>query len=182
MAFKLGFLTVGILREPVGHPQVQGFIDRLPGLYRLAENSDGYRDRSIRDVGKWLHSWGPVELPKCFPPPADETRIAMTLSLWNDLESVAAFAYHGAHAEALGKRWEWFEKHKLPTYVAWWVPEDHQIDWHEGSTKLEHLHVHGSTAVAFDFERPFLPDGTAYSLDRMSVRAKVVINAQVQAS
>ena len=38
----------------------------------------------------------------------------MTLSLWKDLESVAAFIYHGAHGEALMKRRERFEKHKLP--------------------------------------------------------------------
>ena len=56
----------------------------------------------------------------------------MTLSLWQDLESVAAFAYHGPHGEALAKRREWFEKYNLPVYVAWWVRADHRIDWKEG--------------------------------------------------
>jgi hypothetical protein len=73
-------------------------------------------------------TWGNVELPACFPTPPEETQIAMSLSLWKDLESVAAFTYHGAHGEALTKRREWFEKYKLPIYVAWWVPADHQID------------------------------------------------------
>src|SRR5258708_3978789 len=127
------------------------------GCYGAAEASDGLPDGSIRDVGTWLHSWGPVELPDCLPAPPEDTQIAMTLSLWKDLESVAAFAYHGAHGEALAKRREWFEKYKLPVYVAWWVLADHQIDWKEGNAKLEHLHLHRPSTVGFDFSRPFDP-------------------------
>jgi hypothetical protein len=111
---KLAFMTVGILRESVGHAQVQGFVDRVPSVYLAADNSDGFHARSIRDVGTWLHSWGEVELPACFPTPPSKEHIAMTLSLWQDLESVAAFAYHGPHGEALTKRREWFEKSKIP--------------------------------------------------------------------
>ena len=39
MPFKLAFMTVGILREAVGHAQVQGFVDpgrRLDGLSRIS--------------------------------------------------------------------------------------------------------------------------------------------------
>jgi hypothetical protein len=182
MPARLAFMTVGILREPVGHSQVQGFVDRIASVYGAAEASDGFHARSIRDVGTWLHSWGNVELPACFPSPPEETQIAMSLSLWKDLESVAAFAYHGAHGEALTKRREWFEKYKLPIYVAWWVPADHQIDWKEGNAKLQHLHLNGPTAVGFDFARPFDSEGNASTLDREAVKAKVAMNAQVQTS
>jgi len=182
MPFKLAFMTVGILREAVGHAQVQGFVDRIGDVYGAAEASDGFHDRSIRDVGTWLHSWGPVELPDCFPMPPEETQIAMTLSLWKDLESVAAFTYHGAHGEALMKRREWFEKYNLPVYVAWWVPADHPIEWKEGNARLEHLHRNGPTAVAFNFVRPFDSEGNACLLDREVVKAKAAVNAQVRGS
>ena len=114
MPFKLAFMTVGVMREPVGHPQVQGFMDRVANVYQAAYNSDGFHARSIRDLGTWLHSWGEVELPACFLDPPSNDQIAMTLSLWQDLESVAAFAYHGPHGEALTKRREWFEQSKFP--------------------------------------------------------------------
>jgi hypothetical protein len=182
MPFKLAFMTVGILREPVGHAQVQGFVDRIGDVYGAAEASDGFHDRSIRDVGTWLHSWGPVELPACFPAAPEETQIAMTLSLWKDLESVAAFTYHGPHGEALTKRREWFEKYNLPVYVAWWVADDHRIDWKEGNARLEHLHANGPTAVAFNFGRPFDAEGNACLLDREAVKTKAAMNARVQAS
>jgi hypothetical protein len=95
------------------------------------------------------------------------------------LESVAAFAYHGPHGEALAKRREWFEKYSLPVYVAWWVPADHRIDWKEGNARLEHLHVNGSTAVSFDFAHPFDPNGNACRLDREAVKGKAATNAQI---
>ena len=75
---KLAFMTVGILRESFGHAQVQGFVDRIPKVYRAADTSDGFHARSIRDVGTWLHSWGEVELPVCFPTPPSKDHIAMT--------------------------------------------------------------------------------------------------------
>lgn len=177
MPSKLAFMTVGVLREAVGHAQVQGFVDRIGGVYGAAEASDGFHDRSIRDVGTWLHSWGPVELPNCFPAAPDE-QIAMSLSLWKDLESVAAFTYHGAHGEALTKRREWFEKYDLPVYVAWWVAADHPIDWKEGNARLDHLHANGATAFAFNFARPFNPEGKACLLDREAVKAKAAVNAR----
>jgi hypothetical protein len=182
MPSKLAFMTVGILREPVGQAQVQGFIDRIPNVYQAVDTSDGFHARSIRDVGTWLHSWGEVELPACFPTPPSKEQIAMTLSLWQDLESVAAFTYHGPHAEALTKRREWFEKYNLPVYVAWWVPADHPIDWKEGNARLEHLHVNGPTAVSFDFARPFDSDGNASRLDREVVKAKAAMNATAHLS
>lgn len=56
-----------------------------------------------------------------------------TLSLWADLESVFAFAYNGVHAglnaEALKHRKEWFLTPEWPTYVAWWVEDNHEPDW-----------------------------------------------------
>ena len=87
-----------------------------------------------------------------------------------------------AHGEALTKRREWFEKYNLPVYVAWWVQDDHLIEWKEGNAKPEHLHRHGPTAVAFNFARSFDSDGNACSPDREVVKAKAAMNAQVQAS
>ena len=177
MPFKLAFMTVGILREPVGHEQVQGFVDRVPGVYQSADNSDGFHGMSIRDVGTWLHSWGQITLPACYPAPPQENQIATTLSLWKDLESVAAFTYHGPHGEALTKRRDWFDKLDLPVYVAWWVPDVDKVSWPDGCAKLDHLHHHGPTPVAFDFAHPFDPAGNACRLDREAVKAKTALNA-----
>jgi hypothetical protein len=109
VSHQLAFLTVGILHEPIGHARVQGFLDRVANVYGAANGTEGFRARSIRDLATWKHSWGEVVPPDCYPQLADQNRYAMTLSLWDDLESVAAFAYHGPHAEALTHRNDWFE-------------------------------------------------------------------------
>jgi hypothetical protein len=178
MPHKLAFMTVGILREPVGHEQVQGFIDRVPAVYQSADASDGFHTRSIRELGTYLHSWGEVKLPACYPQPTPNEKIASTLSLWADLESVAAFSYHGAHGEALTKRREWFDKTDLPVYVAWWVDADHAINWAEGCERIDRLHRDGPTAYAFNFAKPFDAEGEPCVLDRGAVKAKAAQNAE----
>jgi len=45
MPFKLAFMTAGILREPVGHEQVQDFVDRVSVVYQWADLSDGFHAR-----------------------------------------------------------------------------------------------------------------------------------------
>ena len=177
MLHKPAFLTVAVLHEPVGKPRVQGFVDRVPAVYDAADASVGFQARSIRDVATWKHSWGEVVVPKCYPKLESTDQYAMTLSLWDDLESVAAFAYKGAHAEALANRKDWFQSLGLPTYVAWWVPADHQVDWQEGAERLDHLHAHGPTAFAFNFVKPFDVAGNACPLDHVAMQTKGKANA-----
>ncbi len=166
MIHRLAFMTLGILKQPVGHPDVQGFIDRLTDVYAAAETSPGFVARSIRDVKTWEHSWGPVVRPTCTPPDLPRERYAMTLSLWESLEAVVAYSYRGLHNEALAKRADWFVRGSWPAYVAWWVPEHHVPRWSEGTARIDHLHAHGSTAHAFTFKEPFNADNVRVTLDR----------------
>jgi hypothetical protein len=174
---KLAFLTVGVLHEQHDSPRVQGFVDRIPSVYGAADHSDGFHGRSIRDINTWKHSWGEQTPPQCYARSVDDPRVAMTLSLWADLESVAAFAYHGPHAEALTKRRDWFPTNDLPVYVAWWVPAEASISWPEGSERLDHLHANGSTPFAFNFSHPFDALGNAVRLDAAAVKLKAALNA-----
>src|SRR5215467_9547580 len=109
MSDKLAFFTYGVMHEPLGHARVQGFLDRVPGVYAAADASAGFHSRSIRDLVTWKHSWGELVAPQCYPKVDSFDHVAMTLSLWNDLESVAAFAYKGPHGEALAYRKDWFQ-------------------------------------------------------------------------
>src|SRR5262249_7755666 len=96
-----------------------------------------------------------VVLPQCTPDGIGADQLAMTLSLWRDLDSVAAFAYNGAHAEALSKRADWFTKGAWPGYVAWWVEESHRPSWKEAADRIDRLHEQGSTPEAFSFRKAF---------------------------
>ncbi len=155
MSDRIAFFTLAVLKAPVGEPIVQGFVDRIGEVYAAAEGSAGFFDRSVRNLETWEHSWGPVLAPRCIPSGLPLTQLAMTLSLWQDLESVAAFTYSGLHREALSRRQDWFEAGPWPSYVAWWVPGDHRPDWKEAVERIDHLHDHGSTPGAFSFRQPF---------------------------
>ncbi len=152
---RIAFFTLGVLKAPCGNPLVQGFVDRLAEVYAAAEGSAGFFDRSVRDLQTWEHSWGPVIAPTCIPSGTALARLAMTLSLWSDLESVAAFAYHGVHREALSRRADWVETGPWPSYVAWWVDGQHRPNWSEAVNRIDHLHAHGPTPMAFSFRQPF---------------------------
>jgi len=159
MGARIAFFTFGLMNERYGHAAVQGFVDRIAGVYDAMDGSAGFFARSQRNVETWEHSWGPMMLPKCAPEGIDLDQIAMTLSVWRDLKSVAGFAYRGAHGEALSKRTDWFTPGSWPTYVAWWIDADHQPNWVEAVERIDRLHQQGPTPAAFNFRQAFNADG-----------------------
>ena len=178
MAKRVAFMTIGALIAPMGEPEVHGFLRRVGGVFDAADRGVGLIARSERDMETLDHSWGNVEIPQCYLSASDNPlQVPSTLSLWEDLESVAAFSYHGAHGEAVSKRTEWFQKLGLPGYVAWWVDEDvNRLVRSEAAERLDHLYIHGPTPFAFNFRQPFDADGIPIQLDPALVRAKVAEN------
>lgn len=134
---KVAFYTFGILREPREHPMTKEFTDRSPLVYASAEHSDGFVDRAPQRIReKQDPRWGDRLAEPRFVVHEKDAIAPATISLWEDLESVYAFAYYGRHAEALSKREEWFRKPEWPTYVAWWVDDDHIPAREEAVAKL----------------------------------------------
>ena len=164
----LAFMTMGLLHEPWGSPRVEGFQQRIPATFARAATSDGNL-AIIEDDGNLAAAWAAVGM---FDASEDQPRRAETLSVWADLESVFAFAYHGVHAEAIGHRKDWFEHGPWPAYVAWWVPDGHRPTWAEACGRYARLHREGPSPAAFDFKQSFGPDGQPVKIDRAVVRAK----------
>jgi hypothetical protein len=162
---RLAFYTFAVLRERPGHPLVEGFFERVASNNAAAAASEGFLGQSELDPVTGRESWGDLVMPRFF---REEVHAAAprALSLWRDLESVFAFAYSGAHAEALTRRKEWFVRPEWPSYVAWWVEDHHLPDWHEAAARLEHLHDNGPSAYAFNFKEPYGPDGRPTVIDR----------------
>lgn len=164
-------MTYGQLLEEFGHPTVQGFVDRVPGVFKSADSTPGFVGRSERNLENSSQCWGDVVTPKCWGG-VTTLKSAATLSLWDDLEAVTAFAYHGAHGEAMKLRNDWFEHPGLPEHVAWWIDEGEPVDWQMAADRMDHLHTHGSTAHAFSLRVPFNPAGEPSRVDAARVRQK----------
>lgn len=160
----VAILTFGVLQEEYEHPQIREFIERadpvfaaaahMPGFVQLVEGKD-LKDDPLSSL---------VVAEQC-------ERVAQTLSVWTQLESVFAFAYYRLHAEALAKRKAWFLKPAWPTYVLWWVADTHIPDWREAYQQHVYLHTHGSTAQAFDFKTPFDVTGQPTQIDKDKVKS-----------
>ena len=101
--------------------------------FESAEQASGFVGRadSARHEGQDAQWGDPLATPRFnarqrdarrdnSPEVSPDDHEAATLSLWDDLESVYAFAYYGRHAEALKKREDWFVKPEWPSVVAWW--------------------------------------------------------------
>ena len=176
---KLAFLTFGILKENGDHPQMQGFAERGPGNFETAESCAGYIDSDRQDYITGKNTWGEDSFP-AFVPKAAYPRVRRTFSLWEDLESVYAFAYSGLHAESLMKRKDWFDENDFPTYLAWWVEDDHIPNWKEANERHEHFHRVGSSPVAFDFKAPYTEEGLPFKIDRQRIESKILINARTK--
>src|SRR3954452_9616496 len=86
---RIAFYTFGVLREPYDHPEIKSFMDLSGTIHQRFHEWDGFL---------WLHD-GWEAIPRFADPDINTT--AQTLSLWQDLACVHAFAYHGLHAEAL---------------------------------------------------------------------------------
>ena len=167
---KVVFMTTGLLHEPMGHPRVEGFVQRAPGVFGAAEASEGFlgfpADQNEDDFTTLVYR--AVE---------SADRASNTLSVWRDLESVFAFSYSGAHAEALSKRQEWFGPSEFPGYAAWWIPDDQEPTWAEAQDRFGRLCHAGPGLHAFDFKHALGPDGEPYQIDRDVAKALMLRNA-----
>jgi hypothetical protein len=169
---RLAFLTFGILRQPYGSPVVQGFVDATPDVFREIESSPGYLTQAVKPLvnkpsfGQVFGEFGAYAVPRFYKGStrAGEITVATTLSLWTSINAVRRFAYRGLHKKALDQRADWFLKPAWPTYVMWWVADDHTPSWHEASERLECLHDHGPTRDAFNFGTGFDAEGIRISV------------------
>ena len=94
------------------------------------------------------------------PSPAFDPLVIATLSLWESLEALRAFVYQGDHGAAFRRRAEWFEARPgQPNAVLWWVKAGERPTIFQAMTRLKYLELHGPTAKAFTFSKPFPAPG-----------------------
>ena len=148
MTYHLAQLNVARFREPADHPVNADFVNNLDRVNAIAETQPGFVWRLVGDGNDALDV-------KAF----DDPYIAVNMSVWEDLESLAAFAYRNEdHRAIMRRRREWFEQMEF-YLVLWWVAEGHHPTMEEAKSRLELLRRKGPTADAFTFKQPFPAPG-----------------------
>ncbi|NVK33908.1 MAG: DUF3291 domain-containing protein [Rhodobacteraceae bacterium] len=170
MFYRLAVYTYGPFLERANSPKIAGFFELEPSVLSSLEASPGFIARSGYPGDPNMACWGEQVFPRFWVDNGDGWAPS-SLSLWQDIEHIAAATYHGMHGTAFRRGREWVVPAiDWPGYVLWWVNEAHQPDWQEAVGKLEHLHDHGATAQAFTFKQPFAADGSPRKIDTAKLK------------
>jgi hypothetical protein len=148
MPHHLAQINIAKFRLPMNDPVNAEFIGALDRVNAIAEAQPGFVWRLKGEGNDALDI-------KAF----DDPDIALNMSVWTDLEALAAFVYRNEeHLAIMRRRREWFDR--IEVYMAlWWVPAGHVPTPAEGMARLEHLAVNGPTSTAFSFRQPFPAPG-----------------------
>ncbi len=120
------------------------FVRALADVNWLADQSPGFVWRHRPDDG-------PVTMATL--PGVGE--VVLTLSVWDDFESLRQYVYRTAHGLFMQRRTRWFEPVGGFTTALWWVPGGYQPSVQEGLDQLARLRSEGPTPRAFSLRRQF---------------------------
>ena len=144
----LAQINIARFRLPADHPINAEFINNLDRVNAIAETQPGFVWRLIGEGNDALDL-------KAF----DDQNVAINMSVWTDLESLAAFAYRNEdHRAIMRRRREWFEKIEFHL-VLWWIDAGHLPTIDEAKARFEMLRLTGPTEGAFTFKEPFPAPG-----------------------
>lgn len=142
--YQLAQANIARTRAALDDPLMQGFVEQLEPINRLADNSPGFIWRLQTEEGDATS----IQL-------FEDPRIIVNLSVWASFEALKSFVYSGAHLAVLRSKKSWMEQLDSPALVLWWVPVGHRPSPQEAQQALARLEQHGPSAAAFTFAKPY---------------------------
>jgi hypothetical protein len=157
MDFVLAQVNVGRLRAPVDTPLLAGFMAALDPVNAMADAAPGFVWRLQTEDGN-------ATAVRAFEwDQAGSAGVIMNMSVWESVETLAAFVYSQEHRRVLRRRREWFERMEVAHAALWWVPRGHIPTTGEAEDRIRHLRSRGPTPRAFTLRTHFPPPGSADS-------------------
>jgi hypothetical protein len=143
-AFHLAQMNNARLSAPLDDPVMSDFLDGVALMNDLADRSPGFVWRLAGESGD-----GTIALPA-------DPRTIFTLSVWESVEHLRAFAYQSAHLDYLRRRREWFLPHgHQAALVLWWIPAGQIPTLRQAISRLGRLQAGRPTPEAFTFREMF---------------------------
>ncbi|MEZ0609848.1 DUF3291 domain-containing protein [Fibrella sp. WM1] len=142
----LAQINIARLLEPLDSPLIADFVANLDPINTLAEQSPGFVWRLKDDTNNATD----------FRPFGDDLLI-VNMSVWEDIDTLRAFAFQTAHSDIMKRRREWFSRFPTAYLALWWIPEGHVPTIDEAKERLQSLDAHGDTPFAFTFRKLFPP-------------------------
>jgi heme-degrading monooxygenase HmoA len=155
--YLLAQVNIARMREPLDSPLLAGFVEALDPVNALADAAPGFVWRMQTEDGN-------ATAVRAFEwDEAGSAGVLVNMSVWESVETLAAFVYSDAHREVMRQRRTWFERMATAHTALWWVPRGHTPTTGEAEERVIHLRVYGPTAHAFTLREHFPPPDAAAS-------------------
>jgi hypothetical protein len=157
MPYELAQVNIGRLVAPVDDPQLSGFMTALDPINAVADAAPGFVWRLQTEDGNataiQAFSWDI----------AGSAGVILNMSVWTDVEHLAAFVYGELHRQILRRRREWFEPMKESFIACWWVPAGERPTTDDAEDRIRYLREHGPTPRAFTLREHYPPPDAAHA-------------------
>lgn len=157
-AWHIAQLNVGYPIAPLDTEELRGFVEMLEPVNALADKAPGFVWRLQTEDGDATAIRGFAD-----------SRLLMNMSVWESIESLAAFVFEGEHAAVMRQRRQWFERMDKAYACLWWVPAGTVPAVADAEPRLTALQERGPTPFAFTFRRVFGPPDAPDGADTASV-------------
>lgn len=159
--WQLSQVNIGRFRAPVGDPLLTDFVAGLDHINSLADGAPGFVWRLQTEDGN----------ATSIRPVADDELLAINMSVWESVESLAEFVYRSEHTSFMRRRREWFQRFGSAFLALWWVPAGTIPTVPEAMDRIAQLDRRGPTSAAFTFKQRFGPpnEGSVVHADERDV-------------
>ena len=146
---ELAQVNVARLVAPLESPELADFVTSLDPVNLAAELAPGFVWRLQSEDGNatsfHAFTWDI----------GDSAGVITNMSVWVDVEHLAAFVYGEAHRRVLRRRREWFEPMREAYAACWWVPAGRRPTLTEAEERIRGLRRVGPTPFAFTLREHF---------------------------
>jgi len=143
MPFELAQINIARLVAPIDHTQLAAFVALLDPINAIAESAPGFIWRLQTDDGN-------ATAVQAFEWDAEGSAgVIVNMSVWTDVEHLAAFVFGDMHREVMRRRREWFHRMSEAYTACWWVPAGHRPTTADAEDRIRSLRANGPNSYAF---------------------------------
>jgi hypothetical protein len=149
MRYELAQINVGRLTAPLDDPVLANFVAALDPINAVADRAAGFVWRLQTEDGN------ATSIQAFVWDAGDSSGVIVNMSVWTDIEHLAAFVYGEMHRQILRRRREWFQPMTEAFTACWWVPAGERPTTDDAEDRIRHLRSHGPTPRAFTLRDHF---------------------------
>jgi Domain of unknown function (DUF3291) len=151
----LAQVNIARLRASLDSPELADFVAGLDPVNAVADAAPGFVWRLQTEDGN-------ATAVRAFEwDTAGSAGVIVNMSVWESVETLAAFVYSDSHRRVLRRRREWFEQMAEAHTTLWWIRRGVAPTIAEAETRVRHLRAHGPSPYAFTLRTHFPPPDAA---------------------